>query len=111
MVWCGENALTFTLPGSAAASAVTPFALASDCPPMIIGIDLGTTNSVVGVWRDGAVVLNPNALGHSLTPSTVGIGDDGAILVGLPARERLPTHPALTTTAFKRYMGTDRMGP
>ena len=76
---------------------------------MIVGIDLGTTNSLVGVWREGVAVLIPNALGHALTPSAVGIGDDGAILVGLAARERLPTHPALTATAFKRYMGTDRL--
>jgi molecular chaperone HscC len=76
---------------------------------MIVGIDLGTTNSLVGVWRDGAVVLIPNALGHALTPSAVGLGDDGAILVGLAARERAATHPALTATAFKRYMGTDRL--
>src|SRR5579859_456844 len=76
---------------------------------MIVGIDLGTTNSLVGVWRDGAAVLIPNALGHFLTPSAVGIGDDGAILVGLPARERLSTHPARTAAAFKRYMGTDRL--
>jgi molecular chaperone HscC len=76
---------------------------------MIVGIDLGTTNSLVGVWRDGAAVLIPNALGHLLTPSAVGLGDDGAILVGLPARERLSTHPARTVTAFKRYLGTDRL--
>jgi molecular chaperone HscC len=76
---------------------------------MIVGIDLGTTNSLIGVWRDGAVALVPNALGHLLTSSAVGIGDDGAVLVGLAARERATTHPALTATAFKRYMGTDRL--
>jgi len=76
---------------------------------MILGIDLGTTNSLVGVWRGGAPVLIPNALGHTLTPSAVGLGDDGSIVVGLPARERLTTHPSLTATAFKRYMGTDRL--
>ncbi len=76
---------------------------------MIVGIDLGTTNSLVGVWRDGAVALVPNALGHVLTPSAVGLADDGSILVGLAARERMSTHPALTATAFKRYMGTDRL--
>ena len=69
---------------------------------MIVGIDLGTTNSLVGVWRDGAVALVPNALGHFLTPSAVGQGDDGPILVGLAARERAATHPALSATAFKR---------
>jgi len=77
--------------------------------PMIVGIDLGTTNSLIGIWRDGAPVLIPNALGHALTPSAVGLGDDGAILVGLPARERLTSHPALTAATFKRYMGTDHL--
>jgi molecular chaperone HscC len=77
--------------------------------PMIVGIDLGTTNSLVGVWRDGAVALIPNSLGHLLTPSAVGLGDNGTILVGLAARERLVTHPALTAATFKRYMGTDRL--
>src|SRR5229473_2744930 len=76
---------------------------------MIVGIDLGTTNSLIGMWRAGAVELIPNALGHTLTPSAVGLGDDGAVLVGLPARERLSTHPAVTAAAFKRYMGTDRL--
>jgi molecular chaperone HscC len=76
---------------------------------MIVGIDLGTTNSLVGIWRDGAVALIPNALGHLLTPSAVGLGQDGAILVGLAARERLVTHPGLSAAAFKRYMGTDRL--
>ena len=76
---------------------------------MIVGIDLGTTNSLVGIWRDGAVTLIPNSLGHTLTPSAVGLGDDRSILVGLAARERLATHPALTATAFKRYMGTDKL--
>src|ERR1700722_644249 len=87
-----------------------PFRRPPGCTPrMIVGIDLGTTNSLIGVWRDGAVALVPNALGHLLTSSAVGIGDDGAVLVGLAARERAATHPALTATAFKRYMGTDRL--
>lgn len=76
---------------------------------MIVGIDLGTTNSLIGVWREGAAVLIPNGRGHTLTPSAVGLGDDGAILVGLSARERLSTHPTRTVTAFKRYIGTDRL--
>ena len=75
---------------------------------MIIGIDLGTTNSAVGVWRDGKVELVPNSLGAVLTPSAVGLDDDGALLVGLAARERRSTHPHLTATTFKRYMGTTR---
>lgn len=75
---------------------------------VIIGIDLGTTNSAVGVWREGGVELVPNSLGSVLTPSAVGLDDDGALLVGLAARERRSTHPHLTATAFKRYMGTTR---
>lgn len=75
---------------------------------MIVGIDLGTTNSLIGVWRDGEPVLIPNALGKLLTPSVVAAGRDGAILVGHPARDRLISHPAETAATFKRYMGTDR---
>lgn len=75
---------------------------------MIVGIDLGTTNSAVAVWRDGAADLIPNRLGHRLTPSAVSLADDGSLLVGLPARERLATHPDRTATAFKRYMGSQR---
>jgi len=73
---------------------------------MIIGIDLGTTNSAAAVWRDGEAVLIPNALGDLLTPSAVGLSDDDTLLVGLAARERHATHPHRTATAFKRYMGT-----
>lgn len=60
---------------------------------MIVGIDLGTTNSLVAVWRDGSSELVTNALGETLTPSVVGLDDDGQILVGKAARERLQTHP------------------
>ena len=73
---------------------------------MIVGIDLGTTNSAVACWRDGAAILIPNAIGDLLTPSAVGIANDGSILVGMAARERQATHPDRTATAFKRYMGT-----
>ena len=76
---------------------------------MIIGIDLGTTNSAVAVWRDGKAELIPNSLGHNLTPSAVGFDDTGELLVGLQARERQSTHPTLTATAFKRYMGSQRV--
>ncbi len=74
---------------------------------MIIGIDLGTTNSAAAIWRHGAPELIPNSLGDFLTPSAVSIADDGSLLVGLAARYRQPTHPKVTATAFKRYMGTD----
>jgi molecular chaperone HscC len=75
---------------------------------MIVGIDLGTTNSLVSIFRNGTTELIPNALGHFLTPSCVGLGDDGAILVGLAARERSDSHPASTASAFKRTMGTQQ---
>ena len=75
---------------------------------MIIGIDLGTTNSACAMWRDGASRLIPNRLGHMLTPSAVSVTDDGTILSGLAARERQASHPGQTVTAFKRYMGTRR---
>ncbi|MDQ0248427.1 molecular chaperone HscC [Sphingomonas kyeonggiensis] len=73
---------------------------------MIVGIDLGTTNSAIACFRDGAPQLIPNALGDLLTPSAVSLGKDGALLVGLAARERQSTHPEATATAFKRHMGT-----
>jgi molecular chaperone HscC len=74
---------------------------------MIVGIDLGTSNSLVGVWRDGKHELIPNALGKLLTPSAVTMLDTGDIVVGEAARERAMTHPRQTATAFKRYMGSD----
>jgi molecular chaperone HscC len=74
----------------------------------IIGIDLGTTNSAVGVWRDNQPILIPNALGDRLTPSCVSIDTDGTILVGRPARDRLITHPERSAAHFKRYMGSNR---
>jgi molecular chaperone HscC len=75
----------------------------------IVGIDLGTTNSLVAVWREGGARIIGNALGENLTPSVVGVDDDGQILVGQAARERLITHPERTVASFKRFMGTDRV--
>ncbi len=75
---------------------------------MIIGIDLGTTNSAVAIWRDGESVLVPNAIGDLLTPSAVSVDETGAVIVGMAARERQSTHPRDTVTAFKRYMGTQQ---
>jgi len=76
---------------------------------MIVGIDLGTTNSLIAVWQDGAARLIPNSLGEVLTPSCVSIDEDGTILVGRAARERLQTHPDRSVAAFKRHMGSDRV--
>lgn len=76
---------------------------------MIVGIDLGTTNSLIAVWQNGAARLIPNAVGDVLTPSCVSIDDDGSILVGRAARERLQTHPDRSAAAFKRHMGSDKI--
>lgn len=75
----------------------------------IIGIDLGTTNSLVCVFRDGYTVLIPNSFGKTLTPSVVSVGEDGSIYVGAVAKERLVTHPEATAASFKRYMGTSKV--
>jgi len=75
---------------------------------MIVGIDLGTTNSLIAVWEDGAARLIPNSLGEVLTPSCVSLDEDGTVLVGRAARERLQTHPDRTAAVFKRYMGSDK---
>ncbi|RMR07954.1 Chaperone heat shock Hsp70 protein [Pseudomonas savastanoi pv. glycinea] len=75
---------------------------------MIIGIDLGTTNSLVAAWDGEQARIFPNALGNFLTPSVVGLDDDEQLVVGDIARERLHTHPGLTASLFKRYMGSAR---
>ncbi|WGT32111.1 MULTISPECIES: molecular chaperone HscC [Pseudomonas] len=76
--------------------------------PALLGIDLGTTNSLIAVWREGRAELIRNALGDVLTPSVVSLDEDDTILVGKAARARLTTHPERTAAAFKRFMGSDR---
>ena len=73
---------------------------------MIVGIDLGTTNSLAGIFRNGKVELVPNVFGDYLTPSVVGLDDDGELIVGKLAKERLVTKPDQTVAQFKRFMGT-----
>ena len=75
---------------------------------MIIGIDLGTTNSLVSVWKDEKVELISNRFGETLTPSVVSFDADGTVYVGKTAVERLITHPEVTFKEFKRDMGTDK---
>ncbi|PCR94843.1 molecular chaperone HscC [Pseudomonas fluorescens] len=76
--------------------------------PALLGIDLGTTNSLIAVWQDGQARLIPNALGEVLTPSVVSLDEDDSILVGKAARARLTTHPERTAAAFKRFMGSEK---
>ena len=72
----------------------------------ILGVDLGTTNSLAVVYKEGKPVLIPNAFGEYITPSAVSILD-GKIVVGRLAKERLITHPECSASLFKRNMGTD----
>jgi molecular chaperone HscC len=74
---------------------------------MIIGIDLGTTNSVAAYLTADGPQLILNSLGEALTPSVVGIDDSGAVLVGRAARELQVVHPERCASVFKRYMGSD----
>src|SRR5688572_19280106 len=75
---------------------------------MLVGIDLGTTNSLIGALVEDKPRLVPNAFGELLTPSVVGLDDSGTLLVGAAAKERLISHPHLTAASFKRYMGTQQ---
>ena len=71
----------------------------------VIGIDLGTTNSLGCVYRNGKAELIPNAYGSYLTPSVVSMMEDGRLVVGQPAKDRLITHPERTVSSFKKDMG------
>ncbi|WP_270567971.1 molecular chaperone HscC [Clostridium beijerinckii] len=74
----------------------------------IIGIDLGTTNSLVAVWEEGQAKIIPNILNKNLTPSVISVDENNEILVGDVAKERKITHPEYTIANFKRFMGADR---
>ncbi len=76
----------------------------------IIGIDLGTTNSEVAVVNDGRVTVLDITPDHPILPSFVGLADDGAILVGEPAKNQYVLYPERTIKSIKRRMGgTDRI--
>lgn len=75
---------------------------------MIVGIDLGTTHSLIGIHDGNGSRLIPNALGELLTPSVVSVDGEGRLMVGRAARERMLTHPDSTVAAFKRWMGSNR---
>jgi molecular chaperone DnaK len=71
----------------------------------VIGIDLGTTNSVVAVMEGGDPVVIPNQEGSRLTPSVVAFSKDGEILVGQVAKRQAITNPENTVFSIKRFMG------
>lgn len=74
----------------------------------IIGIDLGTTNSMACIWKAGSPLIIKNALGTAITPSVVGVNDSNDIVVGEVAKERLISHPDKTASEFKRTLGTKK---
>ncbi|EJH7536170.1 molecular chaperone HscC [Salmonella enterica] len=78
-----------------------------DNATLAIGIDLGTTNSLIAVWQDGAAQLIPNKFGEYLTPSIISMDENKQILVGKPAAARKTSHPDKTAALFKRAMGSN----
>jgi len=74
----------------------------------IIGIDLGTTNSLVAYFKEEGTVVIPNVFGEYLTPSVVSVDENGEVFVGRIAKERLLTHPTMTAAVFKRSVGSKK---
>ena len=75
---------------------------------MIVGIDLGTTNSLVAYYTEDGPKIIPNRLGKNLTPSVVSVDEEGNVYVGETARERMSLYPDSVAQTFKRSMGTER---
>ncbi|ADI02410.1 MAG TPA: molecular chaperone DnaK [Syntrophothermus lipocalidus] len=73
----------------------------------VVGIDLGTTNSVIAVMEGNDVTVIPNAEGERITPSVVGFAKNGERLVGRVAKRQAVTNPDRTVLSIKRHMGTD----
>src|SRR5215213_3970643 len=74
---------------------------------LIVGIDLGTTNSEVAVVEGGSPRVLPGDDGDPILPSFVGLADDGRLLVGKSARNQYPLAPDRTVKSIKRKMGQD----
>jgi molecular chaperone DnaK len=75
---------------------------------MIVGIDLGTTTSLVAAIKDGKPTLILNERGKTLTPSVVGFSETGELLVGEAAKNQAIAHPDRTVSSIKRIMGTNQ---
>lgn len=75
---------------------------------MIVGIDLGTTNSLIAYFTEDGPKIIPNRLGRNLTPSVVSVDEEGNVYVGETAKERMSLYPDSVAQTFKRSMGTER---
>lgn len=75
---------------------------------MIVGIDLGTTNSLVACYTDDGPKIIPNRLGKPMTPSVVSMDEEGQIYVGESAAERMLLYPDTGASLFKRSMGSTK---
>ena len=75
---------------------------------MIIGIDLGTTNSLAAYFTEEGPKIIPNRLGSHLTPSVVSVDENDTIYVGETAKERLALYPDTAASVFKRSMGSNK---
>jgi molecular chaperone DnaK len=75
---------------------------------MIVGIDLGTTTSLVAAIKDGKPALILNERGKTITPSVVGFSETGELLVGEAAKNQAVAHPDRTVSSIKRIMGTNQ---
>ncbi len=75
---------------------------------MIVGIDLGTTNSLIACFTEDGPKIIPNRLGKNLTPSVVSVDEEGNVYVGETAKERMSLYPDSVAQTFKRSMGTER---
>src|SRR5207237_5868218 len=79
--------------------------------PKTVGIDLGTTNSVVAVMEGGEPVVIPNSEGGRTTPSIVAIAKSGERMVGQVAKRQAITNPENTIYSVKRFMGRKTSDP
>ncbi|SEP78270.1 molecular chaperone HscC [Lachnospiraceae bacterium NE2001] len=75
---------------------------------MIVGIDLGTTNSLIAYYTEEGPKIIPNRLGERLTPSVVSIDENETVYVGKTAQERMRLYPESSAAVFKRDMGSDK---
>ena len=75
---------------------------------MIVGIDLGTTNSLIAYYENGEAKIIPNRLGENLTPSVVSMDENQTVYIGKTAKERKIKYGCDTVDVFKRSMGTNK---